>query len=211
MDLDSQIMMQDYKKDLLDIMFARSFKYDPDKGFTLSSGAKSDVYIDAKQTVMSADAMELVGFTFFQELKLKPIDAVGGLTLGADPIAYATALISTMRGKYLDAFVIRKEPKGHGTNRWVEGRVREEAWVCILEDVVTTGESTLKAIERAREAGMKVGMVLALVDREEGGADRIEKEGNVKFYSIFTKTDFLELKKKQDQKKEEKRPEKADF
>lgn len=193
MDVDQQIMSEDYKKDLLEILYSRSFKYDPDKGFTLSSGQKSDVYIDVKKTALSAEAMELIGYAFFIKLKLEPVDCVGGLTLGADPIAYATALVSTMHGKFLDAFVIRKKPKEHGTEQWIEGNIRKDAWAVIIEDVVTTGASTLKAIERAREAGMQVRKVIALVDREEGGKDKIEKEGRVKFDWIFTKSDLLEV------------------
>jgi orotate phosphoribosyltransferase len=204
-DLEHQIMDQDYKKELLDILYARSFKYDPEKGFTLTSGQKSDVYIDVKKTAMSAEAMELIGFTYFRELKLEPIDAIGGITLGADPIAYAAALVSTMNGKYLDAFVIRKEPKKHGTMQWIEGNVKPDAWVCIVEDVVTTGESTIKAVERAREAGLQVRRVLALVDREEGGAENIKEKAKVRFDAIFTKSDLMELYKKHQPKKEEKK------
>lgn len=211
-DLEHNVMDQDYKKELLDILYARSFKYDPDNGFTLTSGKKSDVYIDVKKTAMSAEAMELIGFTYFRELKLEPIDAIGGMTLGADPIAYAAALVSTMNGKYLDAFVIRKEPKKHGTMQWIEGNVKEGSWVCIVEDVVTTGESTIKAVERAREAGLQVRRVLALVDREEGGAESIQQKAKVRFDAIFTKTQLMDLYKKYNPKKEEKKvPEKPFF
>lgn len=205
MDLEHQVMDQDYKKELLDILYARSFKYDPENGFTLTSGKKSDVYIDVKKTALSAEAMELIGFAYFRELKLEPIDAIGGMTLGADPIAYAAALVSTMNGKYLDAFVIRKEPKKHGTMQWIEGNVKPGAWVCIVEDVVTTGESTIKAIERAREAGLQVRRVLAFVDREEGGAERIKEVAKCRVDAIFTKSDLMELYKKHNPKKEEKK------
>jgi orotate phosphoribosyltransferase len=211
MDVDQQIMLEDYKKDLLNILYLRSFQYDPDKGFTLSSGQKSDVYIDVKKTALSAEAMELIGYAYFIKLKLEPVDCVGGLTLGADPLAYAAALVSTMHGKFLDAFVVRKEPKAHGTQKWIEGNVREGAWAVIIEDVVTTGESTLKAIERAREAGMQVNKVIAFVDREEGGAERIEKEGKVKFDWIFTKTDLMELHEEMEKKKEEEEKEEEMF
>lgn len=204
-DLEHNVMDQDYKKELLEILYTRSFKYDPERGFTLTSGQKSDIYIDVKKTAMSAEAMELIGYTYFRELKLEPIDAIGGITLGADPIAYAAALVSTMNGKYLDAFVIRKEPKKHGTMQWIEGNVKPEAWVCIVEDVVTTGESTIKAVERAREAGLQVRRVLALVDREEGGAKNITEKAKVRFDAIFTKSDLMELHKKHQPKKEEKK------
>ncbi|MBI5827293.1 MAG: orotate phosphoribosyltransferase [Deltaproteobacteria bacterium] len=195
-------MDQDFKKELLDILYAKSFRYDPAKGFTLASGKKSDVYIDAKKTVLSSHAMELVGFAFFQLLKLAPVDAIGGLTLGADPIAYAAALVSTMHGKYMDAFIVRKEPKGHGTQQWIEGSLQDGVDVVVVEDVVTTGGSAITAVKRVREAGYNVRQVLALVDREEGGKENIEKETGCKFYALFTKSDFLELHEKNEKKKE---------
>ncbi len=121
------------------------------------------------------------------------------MTLGADPIAYATALIATINGRALDAFIVRKEPKKHGTMKWIEGNLRPGAWVCVVDDVVTTGASVVTAIERIREAGFHVRKVLALVDREEGGRENIEK-ADCKFFSIFTKTDFIEFHKKHGQK-----------
>lgn len=213
MDLEQNIMEQDYKKELLDILYVRSFRHDPEGNFLLSSGRKSDVYIDCKKTTLSSEAMQLIGYAFFRELMHEPVDAVGGLTLGADPIAYATALISTMNGKYLDAFIIRKEPKKHGTQQWIEGNVEPDKWVCIVEDVVTTGESTIKAIQRAREAGLHVRKVLALVDREEGGAENIENQTKVKLDALFTKSELLELHKKYSKKKPGPKPvmEKPDF
>jgi orotate phosphoribosyltransferase len=194
---DQQIMLQDYKQSLIEALYVRSFMYDPDCGFELSSGKKSDVYIDAKRTVYSSVAMELVGYAFYEELKNAPIDAVGGLTLGADGIAMATALICCMRNKLLDAFVIRKEPKKHGTRKWLEGGVRKGADVLILDDVVTTGASIITAVERATEEGLNVRKTMALVDREEGGKERIEKETGLRFEAIVTKSDLLEIHKKE--------------
>lgn len=201
MAVDAQIMAQDYKEELLHILYTRSFMYDPEKGFKLSGGGTSDVYIDAKKTTLSAEAMELLGYAFFQELKLEPVDAVGGMTLGADPIAYSTALVSAINGKYLDAFIVRKEPKAHGTQKWIEGNVKEGAWVIVLEDVVTTGASTIIAVERAREAGLQVRKVMALVDREEGGKENIEGKTKCKFVSLFTKGDLLDLHTKIEEEK----------
>lgn len=196
MELDSGIMGQEYKQHLLDIIYARSFKHDPESGFTLSSGAKSDVYIDIKKTVLSAEGMEMVGYALFQELKLEPIDGIGGLTLGADPIAYATALTCTINGKPLDAFVVRKEPKKHGTMRWIEGNLKEEAWVCIVDDVTTTGASTILAIERAREAGYKIQKVICLVDRQEGAYENILAKTGCKLQPLYTKKDLMALHEK---------------
>ncbi len=195
--VDQQIMLENYKKDLLEALYVRSFMYDPDEGFLLSSGRKSDVYIDAKRTVYCSTAMELIGYSFYQELKDAPIDAVGGLTLGADGIVYATALVCTQHNKMLDAFVIRKEPKKHGTRKWMEGPVKKGADVIIMEDVVTTGASAVTAVERAIEEGLNVKGVIALVDREEGGRETITEKTGLKFKSIFTKSDLLELHKKE--------------
>lgn len=201
--LDAQVTDQDYKKELLEILYTKSFKYDAESGFLLTSGKKSDVYIDVKKTVLSSEAMELVGFTFFNMLKMAPVDAIGGLTLGADPLAYAAGMYCTLHGKYLDVFIIRKEPKKHGTSQWIEGNVQAGADVVIVEDVVTTGGSTIKAIERAREAGFNVKAVIAFVDREEGGKENIETNAKVRFDSVFTKTDLLELHKERTKKKPE--------
>ncbi len=194
---DQQIMLQDYKQNLIEILYVRSFMYDPDSPFELSSGEKSDVYIDAKRTVYSSVGMELVGHAFYEELKNAPIDALGGLTLGADGIAMAAALVCCMHNKLLDAFVIRKEPKKHGTRKWVEGGVRKGADVLIVDDVVTTGASIITAVERAREEGLNVRKTMALVDREEGGRENIARQTGLKFDSIVTKTDLIEFHKKE--------------
>lgn len=200
-------MDEDYKIELLHILYSKSFRHDPAAGFTLTSGKKSDVYIDVKKTALSSQAMELIGFAYFQKLKLDPVDAVGGMTLGADPICYAAALISTLHGKYLDVFIVRKESKEHGTKQQIEGDLKPGAFVVVIDDVVTTGGSTIKAIKAAQEAGFNVTKVIAFVDREEGGKENIEKETGVRFDSIFTKSDLMEVHKKrleQDEKEKSK-------
>jgi orotate phosphoribosyltransferase len=118
------------------------------------------------------------------------VKAEGGLTMGADPIASATATVSWQLGRPIDAFYVRKEPKGHGTQKWIEGdkTVKPGTPVVIVEDVCTTGGSALKAIERARIHGLEVKRAIALVDREEGGRETIEKE--VPFNSLFRRSDF---------------------
>jgi len=196
---EQNIMEQDYKQHLLEILLVRSFRYDPDKGFTLASGAKSDVYIDVKKTALSPEGMQLIGYACYQEIKLAPVDAIGGLTLGADPIAYATAMVSNQYCKPVDVFIVRKEPKGHGTQQWIEGNMKPGANVIILEDVLTTGASAIKAIKRAEEAGFNVIGALALVDRQEGGVENVLKECNCKVRSVFKKSDLLELFKKNEE------------
>ena len=159
----------------------------------LASGRESDFYIDTKQATLSAEGHYLVGRLVLSEVRalVPDVQAVGGLTMGADPIASATSLTSFLAGSPLPAFYVRKEPKGHGTNQWVEGKkgLPAGARVCVLEDVVTTGGSTLKAVERCRSEGLDVRGVVALVDREEGGRAAIEAEG-VRLRSLFRRSDF---------------------
>ena len=161
---------------------------------TLASGRESDFYFDGKQTTLHPEGSYLTGKLFFGAIKDIPdIEGVGGLTLGADPISTATSVISYLEGKPIPAFIIRKEPKGHGTGAWLEGRknFRPGAKVVIVEDVVTTGGSSMKAVRRAEEEGLKVLGVVTLVDREEGGREHIEGEGYW-LKAIFTKSEILE-------------------
>lgn len=160
---------------------------------TLSSGAKSNFYIDCKTVSLDAEGAFLIGQLFRRMVDEIAPDAgsVGGLTLGADPLAAATALASFHAGRPLHAFIVRKEPKGHGTGVWLEtaARLDPSRPAVILEDVVTTGASTLRAIERARGAGLKIAGVLALVDRLEGGRDAVTPHAPL--YPLFTRKDFL--------------------
>ena len=160
---------------------------------TLSSGRESDFYIDTKQASLSAEGHFLVGRLVLAEINaaFPGAQAVGGMTMGADPIASAVSLSSFLAGAPIPAFYVRKEPKGHGTNQWVEGKkgLPASARVAIVEDVVTTGASTLKAVERCRSEGLEVLGVVALVDREEGGRAQVEAAG-VKLRSLFVRSDF---------------------
>jgi orotate phosphoribosyltransferase len=158
----------------------------------LSSGRKSNFYIDCKQVSLDAEGATLIGELFHAVIdEIAPhAVAVGGLTLGADPLATATSVISFQRGRPRAAFIVRKEAKGHGTNQWLETTVLAPgAEVVIVEDVVTTGAATLKAIERARLAGLRVISALGLVDRLEGGREAVTKE--VPLTTLFTRRDFL--------------------
>jgi len=157
----------------------------------LTSGRESDFYIDCKQATLTAEGAVLCGRLFYEMLeKGNWPEAVGGITLGADPIVTAVSLTSALRGRPIPAFIIRKEPKKHGTAQWVEGtkNLRQGMKVAILEDVVTTGASTLRAIERAEEFGLAVSRVLCIVDRNEGGAETIAGRG-YRLEAMFLKED----------------------
>jgi orotate phosphoribosyltransferase len=175
---------------LLDLLRTHAFER---KNITLSSGRQSDFYIDCKQVTLTAEGHFLVGQLFRAVIaKVAPsAEAVGGLTLGADPLVSATSLMSFLAGKPMHGFLVRKEPKGHGTGQWLEGRARLRAAmpVVILEDVITTGASTLRAIERARAAELDVVHVVALVDREEGGREAVEAEAPLT--ALFARSNFL--------------------
>jgi orotate phosphoribosyltransferase len=160
--------------------------------FVLASGKRSDIYFDGKQTTLHPEGACLVGKILFEMLKNAKVEAVGGMTLGADPIVTSIALTSFIAGKPIPAFIIRKEPKKHGKGLWIEGKgnLSEGSPVAIIEDVVTTGKTTLEAISRAREEGLKVVKVLAVVDREEGGREALAKEG-LQLEAIFKRADLL--------------------
>jgi orotate phosphoribosyltransferase len=149
--------------------------------FTLASGKKSNFYIDLKATTLHPDGAHLIGEVAFQVIQQHglQVDAVGGLTLGADPLATAISLAARAHGVIWPAFIVRKEAKEHGTGRYIEGieNLKPGARVLVLEDVVTTGGSSLKAIERLREAGFNPVAVLTVVDREQGGAEFLAKQG----------------------------------
>jgi len=147
--------------------------------FTLSSGRTSSLYIDARLTTMSPDGLALIGPAALAAIEDAgwAVDAVGGLTLGADPVSYAIAYASALAGRPVRAFTVRKEAKTHGTGRLIEGPFRAGDRVAVVEDVITTGGSALRAIEAVRAAGGEVAGVLAVVDREEGGREAIEGAG----------------------------------
>ncbi len=183
---------------LLRLLVQHSFQYSAEPVFTLASGRKSHYYVNCKQTTFLSEAMPLLGQLFFEQIKAiehrdgRQIAAVGGLTLGADPIAYAIAHHSALAGEPIQAFSVRKEPKGHGTQKWVEGFEQPGARVAIIEDVVTTGASTLKAIDGALHAGFQIVKVLALVDRQEGGRQELQKNG-YELEALYTTEDLLRV------------------
>ena len=160
--------------------------------FVLASGKTSDIYFDGKQTTLHPEGAYLVGRILFEMMKDSGVEGVGGMTLGADPIVTGISLISFMEGKPIPAFIIRKEPKKHGKGYWIEGKrnLRDGAAVAIVEDVVTTGKTTLEAISRAKEEGLTVVKVLTIVDREEGGREALAREG-YQLESVFKRSDLL--------------------
>ncbi len=181
---------------LLALLSALSFRR---RKVVLASGRESDFFIDCKQTVLTAEGHALVGELMWRELPRltaggEPCDAVAGVELGGCPLASAVSLTSFLRGTPVDAFYVRKGAKDHGTKRLLEGDARLAVYarpsrVAILEDVVTTGGSTLAAAEKIAEAHHHVVGVIALVDREEGGREAIERAG-LPFRAVFTRSDF---------------------
>jgi orotate phosphoribosyltransferase len=178
------------KQELIEILCRQSFKYTEEPSFKLVSGRMSRFYVNCKATTLSARGMYLVGHLMFNEIKDSPVSAVGGLTFGADPIAVATAFASEINAKPVNAFSIRKTRKDHGIIRWVEGDVQSGQPVVIIDDVATTGGSTIKAIERAQSEGLKVVKSVILVDRQEGGLDNIRKHVD-DVTAIVTRDDLL--------------------
>lgn len=182
-------LFERHRARLLELLRALAYER---REVTLVSGRKSDFYIDCKQAVLSAEGHFLVGSLFGRILheRAPEVEAVGGLTMGADPLASAVATVSYLSGRPLAAFYVRKEAKGHGTGQWIEGAkaLRPGMPVAILEDVVTTGESAQKAVVRSREFGLNVALLLALVDREEGGREALEREAPL--VSLFRRRDF---------------------
>ena len=165
----------------------------------LASGRRSSLYIDCRLTTMSPEGQLLIGRAALAALRVTgwPVDSVGGLTLGADPISYAIAHASALAqergdGELVRAFTVRKEAKQHGTGQRIEGPFRSGDKVVVVEDVITTGGSALKAVEAIRAAGGEILGVLALVDREEGGREAIEAAG-LTVISLVTATDLLPL------------------
>jgi len=176
---------------LLALLRALSFER---RKVILASGKESDFYIDCKRTALTAEGLALVGRLLFDRIRrVRPlVQGVGGLTLGADPLACATALTSFLEGEPVDAFIVRKEPKGHGTGQWIEGRrtLPDGSRVAVLEDVITTGGSAVKASERCRAESLVPVGCFALVDRMEGGREAIEAQG-VPVDALFDRRDFL--------------------
>lgn len=166
----------DSRSHLIDLLATRSARRG---SFTLASGRQSDLYIDCRPTTMHPEGLAAIGplgLHAIGECGWTP-SSVGGLTLGADPVSYAIAYASQLAGIPVRAFTVRKEAKTHGTGKVIEGAFESGDRVVVVEDVITTGGSALRAVEAVRAAGATVLGVLAVVDREEGGREAIEAQG----------------------------------
>jgi len=179
------------KEELVRLLCEKSFRFSEEPVFKLVSGRMSRFYVNCKPTTLSARGMFLVGNLVFDALQDADIQAVGGLTFGADPIAVATAFVSGLRERPIDAFSIRKQQKDHGIVRWIEGEVQPQSRVAVIDDVATTGGSTIKAIERARSEGLVVVKAVILVDRQEGGMENIRRHV-ADASAVITRDELLE-------------------
>jgi len=166
--------------------------------FTLASGKQSDLYIDCRVTALDPFGANLIGTLGWHAVRSKihsehlKIDAIGGMTLGADPVSLAIGMASASQhpDEALQVFTVRKEPKGHGAGKQIEGNFKTGDTIIVVDDVITTGGSTLKAIDVIEQAGGKVAFCVVLVDREEGGREAIEARG-IHVIPLFTRTTLL--------------------
>ena len=154
--------------------------------FKLSSGRKSEHYVNCKPVTLQGDALMFISWCMFECLE-EDCDAIGGLTLGADPLVAGVAMVSAIEERYLDGLIVRKEPKGHGTKAWIEGpTLAPGSKVTVLEDVITTGGSAIKAAEKLRDAGYVVENVVAIINRQEGTeADDAMDDADLNLISLF--------------------------
>jgi orotate phosphoribosyltransferase len=173
---------------LKDILLQKSYH---EGTFTLTSGNTSDFYVDGKQTTLSPEGAYLCGRLLYELIRRHPdrIAGVGGMTLGADPLITSVSIVSFLAGDPIPGFIVRKESKGHGTDNFIEGKSNLEpgSLVAVVEDVVTTGGTLVKVIDRVEKEGFRVGLVATVVDREEGGAGMLAARG-YPLASIFTRT-----------------------
>ncbi|MEE8470259.1 MAG: orotate phosphoribosyltransferase [Dehalococcoidia bacterium] len=175
-------MTADSDKRLLEVFRERAVSRGE---FTLSSGRRTSVYFDGRMVTLWPEGAYLIGRKIFHMLEGVEVDAVGGMTMGADPIAAAVALVSHQEGKPIPAFIVRGGVKDHGTQKRIEGPLRAGSKVAIVDDVITSGASVLRAIEAVEAEGCQVVRVVVLLDRQQGGADEIRRRG-YDFAAILT-------------------------
>lgn len=179
------------REKLITLLRARSYEQ---RDVVLASGARSNFFIDCKQTALTGEGHLLIGELMYQAVvSLGGCDAVAGVELGGCPLASAVSLTSALKGRPLDALYVRKEVKDHGTRKLIEGdkSLRASARVVLLEDVITTGGSTLAAVEKLEDAGARVVGIVVLVDREEGGVEAVSARGH-RVVPIVRKSDIVD-------------------
>lgn len=179
------------KDRLIELIIEKAFKYSEEPVFKLVSGRMSNYYFNCKTITLHPEGMHLVGNIIFEMIRGSSPAGIGGLTLGADPIADAVAYTSFLKKAPIEAFVVRKTAKSHGTMQWIEGNVKAGDKVIIVDDVITTGKSTIEAVSRAREAGLDIIKVIAMIDRQEGGRENIEALG-LKVEAVVTREEVME-------------------
>jgi orotate phosphoribosyltransferase len=180
------------KNELIRMICEKSFQYSKEPVFKLASGKMSSFYVNCKPVTLSPRGMYLIGHLVFDAIRDINVQGVGGLTFGADPIAMAASFVSEIKHQPVKAFSIRKTKKDHGIIKWIEGDLASGDKIAIVEDVATTGGSTIKAIERAREEGLKVERIIVLIDRQEGGIDNI-KALVPDVVSLITREELLQV------------------
>ena len=178
------------KEELIDMLCRKSFKFSDKPIFKLVSGRMSRFYVNCKPVTLCARGIFLAGHLLFEAIKDDKVTAIGGLTFGADPLAVATAFASELNAQPINAFSIRKTRKDHGMVRWIEGDIRPGERVAIIDDVATTGGSTIKAIERARAERLEVVRAVIFVDRQEGGIENIKRHVS-KVTRIVTRDELM--------------------
>ncbi|MBA3071831.1 MAG: orotate phosphoribosyltransferase [Nitrospirae bacterium] len=184
------------KKRLIELIIEKAFKYSKEPVFKLVSGRMSNYYFNCKAVTLHPEGMYLIGNLIYDMIKDSGAKAIGGLTLGADPVAYAVSFTSYLKGEPVETFVVRKSAKSHGTMQWIEGNVKKGDRVVIVDDVITTGKSTIEAITRAKESGLEIVKVICLIDRQEGGRENIEASG-YKVDSLILRDEVMALYRKE--------------
>lgn len=178
--------MTENERRLLQMIIETSYLYSPEPKFPLSSGVMSNYYLDCKMVLSYAEARKRIGELLFDRIRNTPINAVGGLALGAYPISIVLSDIAYAHGRNITAFVVRQEPKSHGLKKYIEGDVKGGDKVLIVDDVITTGKSVIEAIGKCREAGLEVVNAIAIVDREEYNGKKNIEDCGVPFEALFT-------------------------
>jgi len=178
-------------EELFDLFVEQSVRVADHEAFTLASGKKSRYYIDCKATLLHPEGLRLTGKAVWEMIRESGADGISGMTLGADPITLSTSLAAAAEGASLLPLIVRKEAKAYGTQKWIEGTVKEGMRVVVVDDVFTTGGSTLKAIGRLQEAGVEVFEAIALVDRKQGAAENFAAR-NIPIRSLFSLEELLE-------------------